>query len=120
MSGEEETDIIDWFIRTAFPTRQEVAKVLDAFEEAPDGLSIYELMGLVNLSKGRIEKTIALLSLESPAPIAKQGSKWQLTAATLSERFWMRADRLTTLRRAEHQQMPTIVDREIPRQLICR
>jgi ATP-dependent DNA helicase RecQ len=110
LSGEEETDIIDWFIRTAFPTRREVAKVLAAFEEAPNGLSIYELMGIVNLSKGRIEKTIALLSLESPAPIAKQGSKWQLTAATLSERFWMRADRLTTLRRAEHEQMKAYVN----------
>ncbi len=110
LSGEEETDIIDWFIRTAFPTRREVAKVLDAFEEAPNGLSIYELMGIVNLSKGRIEKTIALLSLESPAPIAKQGSKWVLTAATLSEMFWMRADRLTTLRRAEHEQMKAYVN----------
>jgi ATP-dependent DNA helicase RecQ len=28
-------------------------------------------MARVNLSKGRIEKAIALLSLESPAPIAK-------------------------------------------------
>jgi ATP-dependent DNA helicase RecQ len=33
LSGEEETDIIDWFIRTAFPTRQEVADVLAAFEK---------------------------------------------------------------------------------------
>jgi len=88
LSGEEEADITDWFIRSAFPTRQEVAAVLDALEEEPNGLSVPELLGRVNLSKGRIEKTIALLSLESPAPIAKQGSKWQLTAATLSEGFW--------------------------------
>ncbi|MDP1831361.1 MAG: RecQ family ATP-dependent DNA helicase [Geothrix sp.] len=105
LSGEEDADIADWFIRSAFPTRQEVAHVLDELEKAPSGLSVPELLGRVNLSKGRIEKTIALLSLESPAPIAKQGSKWQLTAATLSERFWERAERLTTLRRAEHQQM---------------
>lgn len=109
LSGEEESDITDWFIRSAFPTRQEVADVLGALEEEPNGLSVSELLSRVNLSKGRVEKTIALLSLEAPAPIAKQGSKWQLTAATLSESFWNRAERLTALRRDEHQQMQEYV-----------
>jgi ATP-dependent DNA helicase RecQ len=109
LSGEEEADITDWFIRSAFPTRHEVAEVLTALEEEPNGLSVPELLGRVNLSKGRVEKTIALLSLEAPAPIAKQGSKWQLTAATLSTAFWERADRLTALRRDEHQQMQEYV-----------
>ncbi len=109
LSGQEESDIADWFIRSAFPTRQEVADVLSALEEEPDGLSVPELLSRVNLSKGRVEKTIALLSLEAPAPIAKQGSKWQLTAATLSEAFWDRAERLTALRRDEYQQMQEYV-----------
>ena len=109
LSGEEESDITDWFIRSAFPTRQEVADVLRALEGEPNGLSVPELLSRVNLSKGRVEKTIALLSLEAPAPIAKQGSKWQLTAATLSEAFWDRAERLTVLRRDEHQQMQDYV-----------
>ncbi len=109
LSGEEESDINEWFIRSAFPTRQEVSDVLGALEEAPDGLSVPSLLGRLNLSKGRIEKAIALLSLESPAPIAKQGSKWQLTAATLSEAFWERAERLTALRRDEHRQMQEYV-----------
>ena len=69
-------------------------------------------MARVNLSKGRIEKTIALLSLESPAPIAKQGPKWQLTAANLSEAFWQRAERLTELRRDEQRQMQDYVSLE--------
>ena len=84
--------------------------VLEALDAAPNGLSVPELLGRVNLSKGRIDKTIALLSLESPAPIAKQGTKWQLTAAELSEAFWERAQRLTTLRRDEQQQMQEYVD----------
>lgn len=109
LSGVEESDITDWFIRSAFPTRQEVAEVLGALEEEPNGLSVPELLGRVNLSKGRVDKTIALLSLEAPAPIAKQGSKWQLTAATLSEGFWARAERLTALRHDEHQQMQKYV-----------
>jgi ATP-dependent DNA helicase RecQ len=28
LAAEEESDITDWFIRSAFPTRQEVAEVL--------------------------------------------------------------------------------------------
>lgn len=105
LSGEEETEITNYFIESAFPTRDEVQEVLDALLAAPDGLSVPELMGRVNLSMGRIQKTIDLLSLESPAPIAKQGSKWQLTTANLSEVFWARADRLTALRRDEQRQM---------------
>ena len=110
LSGDEETNIADWFIRSAFPTRDEAAAVLDALEAEPDGLSVPELLALVNISKGRIEKTIALLSLESPAPIAKQGTKWQLTAASLSDGFWERAERLTAVRRAEVEQMREYVE----------
>src|SRR3989454_1103596 len=91
LSGTEETDITGYFIESAFPTRAEVQTVLDALQAARGGLSIPELLGQVNLSWGRIDKTMALLSLESPAPIAKQGTKWQLTAARLSEAFWARA-----------------------------
>lgn len=52
---------------------------------------------------------IALLSLESPAPIVKDGPRWQLTAASLGDEFWERADRLTRLRREEQRQMQEYV-----------
>nr|WP_298521792.1 RecQ family ATP-dependent DNA helicase [uncultured Halomonas sp.] len=109
LSGDEEEGITDWFIRSAFPTRQEVDDVLGALNGVAEGLSVPELMACVNISKNRIEKTITALSLESPAPIAKQKSKWQLTAARLGDGFWARADRLTKLRRAELQQMQEYV-----------
>lgn len=109
LSGDEETDINDWFIKTAFPTRDDVAEVIHALEANADGLSVLELMTRVNLSRGRIDKTISLLSLESPAPIAKQGTKWQLTASILSDSFWERAERLTALRKAEQRQMQEYV-----------
>lgn len=105
LSGQEETDITDYFIDTAFPARDEVQQVIAALEAAPEGLSIPELLGAVNISRGRAERAIKLLALESPAPIAKDGSKWQLTAARLGEEFWKRAERLTLLRRSEQRQM---------------
>lgn len=109
LSGTEETEITDYFIDSAFPSEAEVAAVLDALEAAPKGLSVPELLGRLNISNARVKKTIALLSLESPAPIAKQGTKWQLTAATLNPGFWERAERLTDLRRQEQGQMQEYV-----------
>ena len=105
LSGEEETDITSYFINTAFPTREEVRQVIGALERAPDGLSHSQLLQRVNIPSGRIRRTIDLLVLESPAPVVKQGKKWQLTAAVLSDSFWERAERLTELRRQEQRQM---------------
>lgn len=105
LSGDEDEEITDYFIESAFPTKAEVDEVIQALEAEPDGLSVPELMARVNLTRGRIEKTSQLLELESPSPIAKQGTKWQLTAARLSEKFWLRAERLTRLRREEKLQM---------------
>ena len=109
LSGAEEIEITDYFIESAFPTRDQVAAVLQALEAAPEGLSIRELESKVNVSNGRILKTIQLLSLESPAPVATLEGKWQLTAVTLSDGFWERADRLTELRRREREQMQEYV-----------
>ena len=112
LSGDEEISITDYFIDSAFPTRDEVRQVIEALEAAPVGLSVPSLLGEINVSKGRIDRTIALLSLESPAPIAKEGTRWQLTAAILGNEFWERAERLTDLRREEQRQMREYVKLE--------
>ncbi|GJF12557.1 ATP-dependent DNA helicase RecQ [Mycolicibacterium cyprinidarum] len=109
LSGSEDTDITGWFINSAFPTRDEVAAILGQLRAHRGGLSTLELTTLVNARKGRIDKAIELLKLESPAPIAKLGSKWLLTPTTLSEEFWARAERLTELRRDEQEQMQQYV-----------
>jgi ATP-dependent DNA helicase RecQ len=109
LSGEEDQEITDFFIESAFPTMAEVEQVIHALEAAPNGLSIPALMAQVNLTFGRIEKTTDLLALESPAPIVKEGAKYQLTAARLSDNFWRRAERLTELRRDEQRQMQQYV-----------
>jgi ATP-dependent DNA helicase RecQ len=109
LSGQEETIITDYFIESAFPSREEVGAVLAALQSAEAGLSVPELLARVNVGKGRIEKTLQLLSLESPPPITKDGSKWTLTAAALGAGFWQRAERLTALRREEQRQMQDYV-----------
>ncbi|MCY2971704.1 MAG: RecQ family ATP-dependent DNA helicase [Planctomycetota bacterium] len=105
LKGGEDYKINEWFIKSAFPTPNEVVEILTAFEDEPDGLSTSELCGKVNLSLGRIKTTIDILSLESPAPILKTDGKWQLTSSALSMNFWSRAKRLTDLRYKELNQM---------------
>ena len=105
LSGKEEDDIANWFIKSAFPTNEEVKEVVAQLEAHPTGLSVPQLLKEVNLSQGRVEKTLSLLALESPPPITKNGRHWQKTEVSLSEDFWERAARLTTLRRREQQRM---------------
>lgn len=110
LSGEEDTEIINYFIGTAFPTHNEVEQVIEALEQEPAGMTVSDLMGVINISYGRINHVLRLLSIESPAPVVKEGNKWQLTAATLSEGFWQRAKRLTKLRLEEQAEMQEYVD----------
>ena len=105
LSGAEDTEITDFFINSAFPTREEVQEVIAALRDEPEGLSEPQLLHQVNISAGRLTRAIKLLSLESPAPIAKIGTKWQLTPTRMNEEFWERAERLTMLRRTEQRQM---------------
>src|SRR5690606_25656577 len=71
LGGAEDDDINDFFIRSAFPTPAEVEALLHVLEAAPDGLTSSELMDRLNLGKGRIDRALSLLSLESPSPVAK-------------------------------------------------
>lgn len=109
LSGVEDTEITDFFIRNAFPTREEVHQVIGVLANEPAGLSVTQLLQAVNISSGRLDRAIKLLSLESPAPIAKQGRLWQLTPAKLANEFWERAERLTAMRYTEKAQMQEYV-----------
>jgi len=109
LSGKEEDDINNFFIESAFPKIAEVNHIIAALSEEPAGLSLPQLCNILNIRNNRIEKALQLMSLESPAPITKEKTKWVLTASDLSDSFWQRAERLTQLRRAEWQQMQEYV-----------
>lgn len=68
LSGVEDTEITDFFIRSAFPTRGEVGQILAALAESPQGLTFSEIAAEVNVRWNRIEQAVKLLSLEAPAP----------------------------------------------------
>lgn len=103
--GEEDPEINNFFINSAFPRREVVKEVLDALESSPKGLSTNEMLSKVNIKKGSLNQILDLLALESPSPIAKEGTKWQLTASKLSESFWERGERLREIRQHELEEM---------------
>ena len=105
LSGSEDTDITDFFIDSAFPTQQEVRQIIAALENEHQGISEPQILAEVNIRQNRLTQAIKMLALELPAPIVKQGSRWQLTASRLSNEFWERAERLTALRHEEQEQM---------------
>ena len=104
LSGHEDDDITDFFIRTAFPPQVHVEQVLDALDRAEDGLSVPMLQQQINLRYGDIVKTIKFLSVESPSPVIKQGARWYTTPIdyTLDQET---VEQLCALRRAEQQEM---------------
>lgn len=78
LSGREDKDIQEFFRNSAFPNEEHVDHILQTLAES-DGLSKTELEGRVNLRSSQIEKVIKLLSVENPAPIIRDKSKWLRT-----------------------------------------
>lgn len=106
LHGEEDDHIADYFIRSAFPPQKDVEDIICALDQSESGLSVPEIQRTMNLRKSRIDKTLKILSVESPAPIIKIGSKWQVTAAASSFKTDQAyIDSITKIRRLEQQQM---------------
>ncbi len=110
LSGREDEDIHDYFRRSAFPDERDVNAILGVLAEY-DELSVRQLEPHLNLRQGQIDKVLKILSVESPAPVIKQGSKWRRTPVP----FRMDHERighLTTQREIEWQEMQGYIDSE--------
>jgi ATP-dependent DNA helicase RecQ len=104
LNGEEDDAIADYFIRTAFPTPQDVEQLLGAMRTASVALTIPQIQQRVNLGKGKVEKILDFLSLESPAPIQRTAAgyvlnpvRWRMPTGRIEE--------ITNLRRGELERM---------------
>jgi ATP-dependent DNA helicase RecQ len=78
LSGAEDDDIHAYFRRSAFPTEGQVSSLLELLG-ATDGLTVPEIEGRVNLRHGQIEQMLKILSVETPAPVIKDGARWKRT-----------------------------------------
>ncbi|MFH1138136.1 MAG: RecQ family ATP-dependent DNA helicase [Pseudomonadota bacterium] len=106
LCGEEDDHIADFFIGAAFPPQRHISEILEALDKSDNGLSVQAMQGVLNLRKSRIDKTLKFLTVESPAPITKIGSKWHVTAAASSYRVDQAyINAITDIRRREQRQM---------------
>src|SRR4051794_32908866 len=71
LRGAEDRRIQDFFIEQAFPPQELVERVLHALN---GGATTNELMGAVNLGKGRLEAMLKVLDVEGA--VAREGTRW--------------------------------------------
>ena len=108
MSGQEDDDIHDWFRSSAFPDEQWVGSILKVLEQG-DGMSLRQLEEVVNLRRGQIEQALKFLSMETPAPVFRDGARWHRTAVHYRMDL-ERIRRLTAQRRVEWNEIGAFLD----------
>ena len=79
LSGSEDNDIQQYFIRNAFPREDLVSQILEVLEASERGLTLRAIGKGVNGKRREIEAAIAFLAAEFPAPILKQHGRYLRT-----------------------------------------
>ncbi len=105
LSGREDDEIADYFLRTAFPPADRMRDLLAALDGV-ESASIGRFQRAVNLTRGQLDQ--ALKQLELDGALTKAGGRWSRTAepwAPDEERI----ERVTATRRAELEQMRAYV-----------
>ncbi|MDG4594539.1 MAG: RecQ family ATP-dependent DNA helicase [Candidatus Contendobacter sp.] len=109
LAGREDEEIHAFFRDSAFPDETQVNAILHALEQS-DGLTVIELEAVVNLRRSKqIEHVLKFLSVENPAPVLKDGSRWRRTpVAYRLDRERIR--RLTDQREQEWREVQAYID----------
>ena len=76
MTGQEDEDILRYFIETAFPTKEETEKIISCITEH-EGMSQRDLEARLNLKRNRIEN--ALRFMQNDGFIYKEKSKYYVS-----------------------------------------
>ena len=80
MMGYEDEVIQNHFIQAAFPSAEQVTELLNALEDAENGLKKAEMEQHTNLSSSNIDKVLKFLSVADPAPIYKDKATYYRTS----------------------------------------
>ncbi|RJQ32674.1 MAG: RecQ family ATP-dependent DNA helicase [Peptococcaceae bacterium] len=106
LSGREDDEIQDYFIRTAFPGAWEMQQVLKVIEDSGRGLTIPMMLSRLNNSKTRIEKCLKLLEVEG-AVARSEGTYFRTANPWVPDR--KRAEEVTALRYQELERIKEFV-----------
>ncbi len=104
LRGVEDRRIQDFFIEQSFPSRERVTAVLEDLGAAGEqGRSTQELLGVVNIGRGRLEAMLKILDVEGA--LRRDGSRWVLEEDSGWSYDGERYARVTALRREEQRAM---------------
>ncbi|MBP1464380.1 RecQ family ATP-dependent DNA helicase [Candidatus Chloroploca sp. M-50] len=104
LSGDDDDEILDYFIATAFEPEEHIAAVLAQLEATDHGLKIKELEQGLNLRRSHIKHILKLLSVETPSPVSEQHDGWHLNPINYVPNQ-ERIQRIIRQRREEQQRM---------------
>lgn len=110
LAGKEDDEIQEYFRETAFPNEDSVTSILRALSES-DGLTVRQIEEKVNLRMMQVEKVLKLLSVENPAPVLKDGSRWVRTPVSF-QMDHEKIQRLTHQREQEWEELQGYIDSE--------
>jgi ATP-dependent DNA helicase RecQ len=113
LHGEEDERITNFFIQNAFPPQKHIDAILKVLDETEGGLSVPALEGAVNVPHNKIKDTLNYLAAESPSPVTKIGSKWNVTATAENYRIDQEhVDTISNIRLQEQAQMAEYMEHQ--------
>ena len=107
LNGKEDDEIQQYFIDSAFPSYEEMGKVLGIIEESDFGVTKGKITKSINMSAGRIENCLKMLEIETA--IYKDGYRYFRTPFTWEPDF-TRSSKVTEQRNYELDKMKEFVD----------
>ncbi|MFO8080453.1 MAG: RecQ family ATP-dependent DNA helicase [Armatimonadota bacterium] len=111
LRGDEDQDILEYFIENSFPSERDINNILRALAESSGGLTARDFESLVNASYGRVDFTLKFLAAQTPAPVVCEGRRWFRTDAEYAfDRD--HADQVLACRRREFVQMEEYIHHE--------
>ena len=102
LSGHEDRDIQDYFIRTAFPPAEIASEIVELLGDRGDWVRIGDIEADVNIRRGRLTSMLKILEVEGV--VARDGTKYRRTAMAW-EYPTERIENVTNQRRAEQRVM---------------
>jgi ATP-dependent DNA helicase RecQ len=102
LAGREDADIQDWFIRTAFASREQAEQVVGLLTDAAHPLTLQAIEAAVNVRHARLELMLKILEVEGAVERANGGWLRTLRPWSYDEE---RAERVTAARRDEQAAM---------------
>ena len=102
LAGREDAEIQDWFIRTAFPPREQAEQVVGLLKAAAQPMTLQAIEAAVNVRHSRLELMLKILEVEGAVERANGGWLRTLRPWNFDEE---RVERVTAARRAEQASM---------------